>query len=144
VDVTTQAQVLRLLRRLQRERGSAIVFITHDLGVIAQMADDVTVMYLGLVMEQGPVDAIFHAPRHPYTVALLCSIPSAASTPREYLPTISGSIPHPIHRPPGCPFHPRCGRRIAGLCASRIPALRPTADAQMVRCFLYGRDEEAP
>ena len=76
VDVTTQAQVLRLLRRLQQERNSAIIFITHDLGVIAQMADYVTVMYLGLVMEQGPVDQIFHNPKHPYTQALLESIPS--------------------------------------------------------------------
>jgi peptide/nickel transport system ATP-binding protein len=76
VDVTTQAQVLRLLRRLEQERNTAIIFITHDLGVIAQMADDVMVMYLGLVMELGPVDAIFHEPRHPYTKALLCSVPS--------------------------------------------------------------------
>jgi len=144
VDVTTQAQVLRLLRRLQKERGSAIVFITHDLGVIAQMADDVTVMYLGLVMEQGPVDAIFHSPRHPYTQALLRSIPSAASTPREDLPTISGSIPHPINRPSGCPFHPRCDRRAAGACRKGIPALKAYGDGQMVRCFLYGGEEEAP
>ena len=82
VDVTTQAQVLRLLRRLQQERNSAIIFITHDLGVIAQMADYVTVMYLGLVMEQGPVDQIFHDPKHPYTQALLESIPSIDMTPR--------------------------------------------------------------
>ncbi len=144
VDVTTQAQVLRLLRRLQRERGSAIVFITHDLGVIAQMADDVTVMYLGLVMEQGPVDGIFHAPLHPYTQALLRSIPSAASTPRVRLPTISGSIPHPIHRPRGCPFHPRCDQRIRGRCDTRTPALRTAGEGQRVRCFLYGDEEETP
>ena len=108
VDVTTQAQVLRLLRRLQQERNSAIIFITHDLGVIAQMADYVTVMYLGLVMEQGPVDRIFHDPKHPYTQALLESIPSIDMAPRTNLPTISGSIPHPFNRPAGCPFHPRC------------------------------------
>jgi peptide/nickel transport system ATP-binding protein len=144
VDVTTQAQVLRLLRRLQEERGSAIVFITHDLGVIAQMADDVTVMYLGLVMEQGPVDSIFHAPLHPYTQALLRSIPSATSRPRESLPTIRGSIPHPIHRPPGCPFHPRCEKRIKGRCDAATPALRTAGESQRVRCFLYGDEEEAP
>ena len=85
VDVTTQAQVLRLLRRLQQERNSAIIFITHDLGVIAQMADYVTVMYLGLVMEQGPVDRIFHDPKHPYTQALLESIPSIDMAPRTRL-----------------------------------------------------------
>jgi peptide/nickel transport system ATP-binding protein len=142
VDVTTQAQVLRLLRRLQKDRGSAIIFITHDLGVIAQMAGDVTVMYLGLVMEQGPVDGIFHAPLHPYTQALLRSIPSAASRPRESLPTISGSIPHPIHRPAGCPFHPRCEKRIRGRCDMAVPALRPAGANQRVRCFLYGDEEE--
>ena len=101
VDVTTQAQVLRLLRRLQQERNSAIIFITHDLGVIAQMADYVTVMYLGLVVEQGPVDHIFHNPKHPYTRALLESIPSIDMAPRANLPTITGSIPHPFNRPEG-------------------------------------------
>ncbi len=137
VDVTTQAQVLRLLRELQRRRNAAIIFITHDLGVIAQMADQVMVMYLGLVMEQGPVDAIFHAPRHPYTQALLRSIPSMSSQPRELLPTISGSIPHPFAKPSGCPFHPRCARRIPGKCELRAPALQPVGDGQSVSCFLY-------
>ena len=84
----------------------AIMLITHDLGVIAEMADDVVVMYLGRVVEEGPVDAIFHAPKHPYTRALLRSIPSVDSPPRRKLPTISGSIPHPYNRPSGCPFHP--------------------------------------
>jgi oligopeptide/dipeptide ABC transporter ATP-binding protein len=143
VDVTTQAQVLRLLRRLQDERGAAIIFITHDLGVIAQMADYVTVMYLGLVMEQGPVDAIFHAPRHPYTQALLRSIPSMGSAPRTSLPTISGSIPHPFHKPKGCPFHPRCGQRMSGKCAARVPVLKCVDEAHWVSCFLYNEEEAA-
>jgi oligopeptide/dipeptide ABC transporter ATP-binding protein len=142
VDVTTQAQVLRLLRRLQEERGAAIIFITHDLGVIAQMADHVTVMYLGLVMEQGTVDAIFHDPRHPYTQALLRSIPSAGSAPRTLLPTISGSIPHPFNKPKGCPFHPRCEKRMPGKCDARIPALRMMEESHWVSCFLY-HDSEA-
>jgi oligopeptide/dipeptide ABC transporter ATP-binding protein len=142
VDVTTQAQVLRLLRRLQVDRSAAIIFITHDLGVIAQMADHVTVMYLGLVMEQGPVDAMFHAPRHPYTQALLRSIPSMSAAARTSLPTISGSIPHPFQRPRGCPFHPRCDRSMPGKCDTRTPALRQVEDAQWVSCFLY-HDEEA-
>lgn len=137
VDVTTQAQVLRLLRRLQEDRNAAIIFITHDLGVIAQMADYVTVMYLGLVMEQGPVDDIFHASKHPYTQALLRSIPSVRSTPRVILPTISGSIPHPFNKPAGCPFHPRCSRRMPGKCDLRIPALQPVGESQWVSCFLY-------
>jgi peptide/nickel transport system ATP-binding protein len=126
VDVTTQAQVLRLLRRLQDERNAAIIFITHDLGVIAQMADYVTVMYLGLVVEQGAVDDIFHAPKHPYTQALLRSIPSVDSAPRVSLPTISGSIPHPFNKPRGCPFHPRCEKFMAGKCDVRTPALKPS------------------
>ncbi len=144
VDVTTQAQVLRLLRRLQQERNSAIIFITHDLGVIAQMADYVTVMYLGLVMEQGPVDRIFHAPKHPYTEALLESIPSIHMTPRANLPTISGSIPHPFNRPAGCPFHPRCTKFMPGLCDQRPPELLPVDEQQTVSCFLYhGQPQEA-
>ena len=137
VDVTTQAQVLRLLRELQRERNSAIIFITHDLGVIAQMARFVMVMYLGLVMEQGPVDDIFHAPKHPYTQALLRSIPSVSSQPRVSLPTISGSIPHPFNKPAGCPFHPRCVKRMPGKCDARTPALQAVGDRQLVSCFLY-------
>ncbi len=137
VDVTTQAQVLRLLRELQHEHNSAIIFITHDLGVIAQMARFVMVMYLGLVMEQGPVDDIFHAAKHPYTQALLRSIPSVSSEPRVNLPTISGSIPHPFNKPTGCPFHPRCTKRMPGTCDARTPALQPVGDKQLVSCFLY-------
>ncbi len=141
VDVTTQAQVLRLLRQLQADRNAAIIFITHDLGVIAQMADHVMVMYLGLVMEQGPVDNIFHAAKHPYTQALLRSIPSIESTPRITLPTISGSIPHPFNRPRGCPFHPRCPHFMPGTCDEQPPPLRPVADSHLVSCFLYDQDE---
>jgi peptide/nickel transport system ATP-binding protein len=137
VDVTTQAQVLRLLRRLQEERNSAIIFITHDLGVIAQMAHFVTVMYLGLVVEQGPVDEIFHNPKHPYTRALLESVPSLHATPRADLPTISGSIPHPFNRPAGCPFYPRCAKFMPGKCDQHIPALLGSGEHQLVSCFLY-------
>ena len=142
VDVTTQAQVLRLLRNLQQQRNAAIIFITHDLGVIAQMASYVMVMYLGLVVEQGPVDDIFHAPKHPYTQALLRSIPTINMAPRVILPTISGSIPHPFNKPRGCPFHPRCEKIIAGKCDVRTPALLPVGDKQLASCFLY-HDVEA-
>jgi oligopeptide/dipeptide ABC transporter ATP-binding protein len=144
LDVTTQAQILNLLRDLGRRHGTAIVFITHDLGVIAQIARHVVVMYLGRVMEQGPVDDIFHAPRHPYTRALLSSIPSLLATPQSPLPTIAGSIPHPLGRPPGCAFHPRCPDAIAGLCDRWAPALRPIAGEQSASCFLYHRDEAEP
>jgi peptide/nickel transport system ATP-binding protein len=137
LDVTTQAQILDLLRQLQQQRGMAIMLITHNLGVIAEMADDVVVMYLGRVVEEGPVDDIFHSPRHPYTKALLRSIPSIESTPRVELPTISGSIPHPYNRPSGCPFYPRCPDFMSGTCDIAEPALFAINDRQKVSCFLY-------
>jgi peptide/nickel transport system ATP-binding protein len=137
LDVTTQAQILDLLRDLQNEREMAIILITHNMGVIAEMADDVVVMYLGRVVEKGSVDNIFHAPQHPYTKALLNSIPSVLGKPREILPTISGSIPHPYNRPPGCPFHPRCIEFMPGICDQHEPALAPVNHDQEVSCFLY-------
>jgi peptide/nickel transport system ATP-binding protein len=143
IDVTTQAQVLALLRDLQKRHGTAIVFITHDLGVIAQMASHVVVMYLGRVMEEGPVDAIFHAPRHPYTRALLRSMPGMRGETRVALPTISGTLPHPFNRPTGCPFHPRCEEAIAGRCQARVPVPRPVGGGQSASCFLHHDEAEA-
>ena len=137
LDVTTQAQILDLLRKLQRERGLAIILITHDMGVIAEMADDVVVMYLGRAVERGPVDEIFHAPKHPYTKALLRSIPSILARPRDKLATISGSIPHPYDRPAGCPFHPRCGDFMPGRCDTAAPEMRPAGERRGVSCFLF-------
>lgn len=137
LDVTTQAQILDLLRRLQAETGLAIILITHDMGVIAEMADDVVVMYLGRVVEQGPVDAIFHSPKHPYTQSLLRSIPTVLAKPRTKLATIAGSIPHPYARPAGCPFHPRCNNFMAGKCDAHEPNLIDLGDNQRVSCFLY-------
>jgi peptide/nickel transport system ATP-binding protein len=137
LDVTTQAQILDLLRKLQRERGLAIILITHDMGVIAEMADDVVVMYLGRAVERGSVDEIFHAPKHPYTKALLRSIPSILAKPRDKLATISGSIPHPYDRPKGCPFHPRCSDFMLGRCDSAAPEMRQAGARREVSCFLY-------
>jgi oligopeptide/dipeptide ABC transporter ATP-binding protein len=137
LDVTTQAQILDLMRRLQEENGMAIMLITHNLGVIAEMADEVVVMYLGREVEKGPVDAIFHSPKHPYTRALLRSIPSIRSTPRVALPTIVGSIPHPHNRPPGCPFHPRCVEAMAGICDQSEPEIKAVDTDQEAACFLY-------
>jgi len=139
LDVTTQAQILDLLRRLQAEEGMAIILITHNLGVVAEMCDEVAVMYLGRIVEEGPVDAIFHAPKHPYTRALLRSIPSIHAPVRTKLPTIAGSIPHPYNRPAGCPFHPRCPEFMAGTCERAEPSLQPVEDGQAVSCFLYHR-----
>ena len=137
LDVTTQAQILELLRRIQQERGMAIMLITHNLGVVAEMADDVVVMYLGRVVEQGKVDDIFHEARHPYTKALLQSMPSIESKPRVKLPTISGSVPHPFNRPTGCPFHPRCESFMPGRCDTAQPPLVSVGEGRKVSCFLY-------
>lgn len=140
IDVTTQAQILKLLRKLQEERQTSIIFITHDLGVIAQMADEVVVMYLGMVMEKGPVHEIFKAAKHPYTQALLRSIPSVQSAPRIKLPTIAGSIAHPFNRPKGCPFHPRCTHFMSGVCNANQPGLMSVAEDHFVSCFLYSSE----
>jgi peptide/nickel transport system ATP-binding protein len=142
IDVTTQAQVLNLLRRLQRQRDMSIIFITHDLGVIAQIADYVLVMYLGRIAETGPVDDIFHNPKHPYTIALLESIPTIHQPSKEFLPTIEGSIPHPFNRPAGCPFYPRCQSFMPGFCDKHTPVLEPVNDRQSVSCFMHHNSSE--
>jgi peptide/nickel transport system ATP-binding protein len=108
LDVTVQAQILALLQRLQRELGMAIVIITHDLGVVAEMADDIAVMYAGRIVETASAKLLFAGPEHPYTWGLLKSIPSLSGTRKEQLVPIPGSPPSLINRPPGCHFHPRC------------------------------------
>jgi peptide/nickel transport system ATP-binding protein len=143
LDVTTQAQILELLRELQAQNGMAIMLITHNLGVVAEMADDVVVMYLGRVVEEGSVDDIFNNARHPYTQALLRSIALLSDEPRTRLPTISGSIPHPYNRPAGCLFHPRCPNFMPGTCDAFEPRLRPLGREQLVSCFLYHEPDAA-
>ena len=137
LDVTTQAQILDLMRTLQQDIGMAIMLITHDLGVVAEMADHVAVMYLGQVVESAPVDEIFHAPKHPYTQALLQSIPRMQSNAREHLASITGAVPHPYARPAGCPFHPRCPAFMPGTCDLNVPALSSVDPHHNVSCFLY-------
>lgn len=144
LDVTTQAQILDLIRRLQQERGLAVILITHDMGVIAEMTEAVVVMYLGRVVERGPVDAIFHAPSHPYTRSLLRSIPSVLAEPRSRLATITGSIPHPYARPRGCPFHPRCPDFMPGRCDAAMPATTPQGPGREAACFLYTAEPAEP
>jgi oligopeptide/dipeptide ABC transporter ATP-binding protein len=136
LDVTTQAQILDLMRRLQQDFGMAIMLITHDLGVVAEMADHVAVMYLGQVVESAPVDEIFHAPKHPYTQALLQSIPRMQSNAREHLASITGAVPHPYARPSGCPFHPRCPAFMPGTCDLNVPVLSSVDPHHNVSCFL--------
>ncbi|MEV6310606.1 ABC transporter ATP-binding protein [Streptomyces sp. NPDC051840] len=143
LDVTTQAQILDLLRDLQQETGMAIMLITHDLGVAAQMADRVAVMYLGTVVEEGRVEDVFRAPRHPYTKALLRSVPKLGSGSRERLRPVRGMVPHSYRRPPGCPFHPRCDEFMAGRCDVKVPVPLPDpARTGTVSCLLYETDQE--
>jgi peptide/nickel transport system ATP-binding protein len=134
LDVTTQAQILTLLRRLQRQKGVALMLITHDMGVIAQMADDVAVMYLGRIVEFAPVAKLFSAPQHPYTRALLRSVPNMRAVPRERLATIGGVVPQSGARPSGCAFHPRCPEIIKGRCEVEAPPDVPL-DRPGASCF---------
>jgi oligopeptide/dipeptide ABC transporter ATP-binding protein len=139
LDVTTEAQILNLMRRLQRELGMAIMFITHNLGVIAQMTEYVIVMYMGKVVEEAEVDTIFYNPKHPYTQALLKSIPRLGQRTRERrrLESIYGSVPDPYAIPKGCPFHPRCSQRIAGVCDQEEPPYIEVGPGHKARCVLY-------
>jgi oligopeptide/dipeptide ABC transporter ATP-binding protein len=122
LDVTVQAQIIALLERLQRDMGTAIIMITHDLGVIAEMADDVVVMYAGRVMERAPARTLYHAPHHPYTIGLLGSIPRGTAA-EQPLVAIPGQPPSPLSPPPGCPFHPRCPYAMPR-CVGETPPLR--------------------
>lgn len=137
LDVTTQAQILELMKKLQAEMGMSIMLITHDLGVVAEMCDEVVVMYLGEVVEQATVDQLFHDPQHPYTRSLLRSLPRLGYGRRQKLAPILGSIPDPYNRPSGCPFHPRCTERIDGRCEVTRPAATTLPDGRHVRCLLY-------
>ena len=138
VDVTTQAQILELLEELQDEFGMAIMLITHDLGVVAEMADDVVVMYLGQVAERGDVDSIFHDPKHPYTQSLLKSIPRLGiSRTMQRLDSIRGMVPDPYNRPTGCMFGPRCDHFMPGRCDAVNPPAIPLGPGREVHCLLY-------
>jgi peptide/nickel transport system ATP-binding protein len=136
LDVTTQATILDLLRDLKRSNEMAMLFITHDLGVVAEIADDIAVMYLGHVVEQGPFADVLETPRHPYTRALIASRPEIGGRrgPRKgRLPSIPGMVPGPLERPPGCPFQTRCDVVIAGLCDRVMPTVA-AAGRHEVRC----------
>jgi peptide/nickel transport system ATP-binding protein len=137
LDVTIQAQILRLMNELKKEFRTSIMFITHDLGVINQMADDVAVMYCGQVVENAPVDFIFGSKSeysHPYTEGLLSSIPSLSSERGTKLDAIPGSVPHPLDLPAGCKFAPRC-KYATERCHSEEPELLHISEKQSIRCF---------
>ncbi len=137
LDVTTEAQILDLMRELQAEMGMTIVFITHNLGVVAQMCDTVGIMYLGRIVEMADVETVFYNPKHPYTAALLRSIPHVGSGSKERLAPIRGVVPDPYATISGCPFHPRCDSYMPGVCDAAVPAETDLGDGHMVRCFLY-------
>ena len=139
LDVTVQAQITELMSELQRETGATLIIITHDLGVVADMADDVCVMYGGRVVEYAPVSEIYYRPQHPYTHGLLASVPRLATDRVDRLDPIPGNPPSLINLPTGCVFHPRCSRRseVPGdLCRVEEPALVTVATDHLVRCHL--------
>ncbi|HBE91878.1 MAG TPA: peptide ABC transporter ATP-binding protein [Gammaproteobacteria bacterium] len=137
LDVTIQAQILKLMKDLQQETGMAILFITHDLGVIAELCDRVLVMYGGRVVEEAAVEALFAAPRHPYTKGLLEAIPRLDKPAREMLDTIPGMVPSLHDFPPGCRFQNRCGY-VEDQCRQQIPLLENINGNHKVRCFRHG------
>ena len=144
LDVTIQAQILKLIERLQKELGMSVMMITHDLGVIAETADEVAVMYLGRIVEHAPAEAIFGEPWHPYTRGLLRSVPRIGESGDKRLASIPGSVPDSFTRLPGCPFHPRCDECMKGTCdAGEPPSLEDVAPAHKVACFLYSKESGA-
>jgi oligopeptide transport system ATP-binding protein len=136
LDVTIQAQILALLKRVQRETAMAVVFITHNLSVVAEVADRIVVMYAGRIVEAGPVREVFKSPRMPYTRSLLRSLPRLGHVPRsgEPLEAIPGNVPSPLALPSGCTFHPRCPHQVAGVCDGLMPGLERCAPNRLVRC----------
>lgn len=136
LDVTIQAQIIELMAEIQAEFGMAIQFISHNLGVISEIADDVAVMYAGHIVEQASAANIFANPRHPYTRALIDTVPRIGARNRR-LPAIGGQVPHPLALPPGCPFSNRCPLADAD-CQANIPMLEDQGDGHLVACFKTG------
>jgi peptide/nickel transport system ATP-binding protein/oligopeptide transport system ATP-binding protein len=139
LDVTIQAQILELLNDLRKQRELAVLLITHDLGVVAEVADRVAVMYTGRIVEESPVDQLFEKPKHPYTEGLLRSVPKLSSEDvarKERLETIEGTVPKPTNLPPGCHFAPRCAHRMPRCIDGEIPLYELDGNVQ-VRCVLY-------
>jgi peptide/nickel transport system ATP-binding protein len=139
LDVSIQAQILVLLKSLQSKFGMSMLYITHDMGVVAQMVDRVAIMYLGQIMEEARVDDIFHQPLHPYTIKLLESIPDLKKK-EERLQTIAGAVPQPINLPPGCVFFRRCPEAEKGVCDAAVPPLAEVEAGHRVRCIHRQRD----
>ncbi|MEW6673846.1 MAG: ABC transporter ATP-binding protein [Thermodesulfobacteriota bacterium] len=142
LDVTVQAQILQLFRSLQQKRDLSVLYITHDLGVVSNIAQRVYVMYAGVIVEEGKTGHIFSRAQHPYTRGLLASLPTRSKRGKR-LYSIPGSVPDPAHKPPGCPFHPRCPHAIE-TCRSRFPELYDYGDGHLARCpVLFEGGQEA-
>jgi oligopeptide/dipeptide ABC transporter ATP-binding protein len=141
LDVSTESQILELLRARQAALGMSILYISHNLGVVANIAHDVAVMYLGRIVERAPVEILYSSPKHPYTRALLRSIPRVDRDCVGPLETLNGNVPEPFARPPGCSFHPRCPQRIAGVCDQVVPGWQRLEDGSEVSCHLYREGE---
>jgi peptide/nickel transport system ATP-binding protein/oligopeptide transport system ATP-binding protein len=139
LDVTIQAQILRLINELKQQIGMAVMMITHDLGVIAQVADDVVVAYAGRGVEYADVETVFEKPAHPYTRALYHSIPHLRESRKRKLEVIQGTVPNPLNFPTGCRFHPRC-IHARELCAEKEPPLETISPNHTVRCFIYNQE----
>ena len=140
LDVTIQAQILELIKELKRTQNMAVIMITHDLGVIAEVAQNVAVMYAGKIVERAPVEELFATPKHPYTRGLLGSIPSPDKLGRR-LDVIRGVVPHPLNLPPGCTFAPRCPERM-DICDTAFPALGSIGPSHDTACYLYSTAAE--
>lgn len=140
LDVTIQAQILELMKRIQKQTGMAIIFITHNLGVVAEICDKVAVMYAGRIVEKGMVDDIFYQPKHPYTVGLLQSMPRVDAEEYERLIPIAGTPVDMLNPPAGCPFGPRCGHCMK-ICLRKTPPLFEVGDGHYSACWLLAREE---
>jgi peptide/nickel transport system ATP-binding protein/oligopeptide transport system ATP-binding protein len=140
LDVTIQAQILELLKKIREEKGMAVMMITHDLAVIAEVSDKVLVAYAGKALEYADVETIFREPRHPYTQALYDSIPRLTDTKKRRLEVIPGMVPNPLEFPPGCRFHPRC-KFTKSFCKEEEPGLEEVSNMHKVRCFIYDENK---
>jgi peptide/nickel transport system permease protein len=136
LDMTIQAQILDLIKKLQQDLGMAVIFITHNMGVIAHMADEIAVMYLGVIVERGPTASVIQHPKHPYTQGLLAALPDIHKKEKR-LSSVPGDIPSPLERPSGCPFHTRCPKKMPGTCERTMPPRILFGESQYARCFLY-------
>ena len=141
LDVSVQAQILNLLNRLQRDLGLSYLFISHDINVVGMISDTIAIMYLGKIVEKATVAEIYDNPKHPYTQALLRSMPNLDIAPKEPLPAIEGSVPDPLAQPPGCAFSNRCPEFIKGTCDKSVPDLFEVGSEHLARCFLFRKEE---